>query len=101
MRKPNYAELSAIEEITYQFLPNLWEVIIDKPNARLPTIIPETLGMFAAQAIFYALQCDDASIRREVAAELWNALPDRPEIHNYEGFHVLCDLLDRHVDEAF
>ena len=101
MRKPFASELKAIEEMTYALLPNLWEFIIESPSARLPTLLPETLGMFADQAIFYALQCDVGSIRREVAVELWNAFPDRPEIYNYEGFHVLCDLLDNHWDEAF
>lgn len=102
MRKPFASELKAIEEMTCALLPDLWEFIIESPSARLPTLLPETLGMLADQAIFYALRCDDASIRMEVAAELWNALPDRPEIHNYEGFYVLCDLLEGdYVDEAF
>lgn len=101
MRRPFASELKAIEEMTYALLPDLWEFIIERPSARLPTLLPETLGMFADQAIFYALRCDDASIRMEVAEVLWNALPDRPEIHNYEGFYVLYDLLDNHWDEAF
>ena len=100
MRKPFASELKAIEEMMYALLPDLWEFIIERP-ARLPTLLPETLGMFADQAIFYALQCDVGSIRREIAEVLWNALPDSPEIHNYEGFYVLYDLLDNHWDGAF
>ena len=97
MRKPSDEENIAIQDMMNYLLPELFYTFVTDP-ARMSSLLPETVGRFVSTAILYALQHDDENIRRETAESLWASVLDRREIHNYEGFRILCDLLNDNYD---
>ena len=98
MRKLTLDELADIDEAIATLCPAFDDAIIENGAARLPSMVPEAVGCSLREGLILGLQHEAADFRREVAHEIWLALPDRKEIHHYKGFHILCDLLDN-VDD--
>ena len=83
-----------IADMLHALKPVWGEILITDPNAPLPKALPETLGKTMIQGMLMALaQEEDPQLQYDCAFEIWDALPDREELHGYKGFYRLCDIL--------
>jgi len=86
--------LQLIKEMCHAFLPNMFEYTITNPMSPLPKAMPEAMGKTVWEGTVMALLGESEQLREAGLFALWDSLPDRPEIHRYAGFHVVCDALD-------
>lgn len=88
-------ELDAIERMIDELCPAWGEAIVSRPDAPLPTAMPEVVGMSLTEAMMHALRTGSDQIRHDCTFEIWDGLPDRHEIQGYAGFHIICDALEK------
>lgn len=93
MKRYTESEINEIETLIRAFKPYWFECIVEDKEAPLPKAFPDALGKNMVEAMLLVLRYGDAEIRRQCAHEIWYALPDVSQLHEYAGFHILCDSL--------